>query len=472
MSLAQLASNEHLRQRGLFTEVDGIEYLAPAVLTTNGRASITRPAPRLGEHTEQILGQLAAPLRAVVDTTPRLPLAGVRVLDMTWAWAGPFCSMNLAHLGAEVIRLESGVRPDLYRRLAVIPLDSEEGLNRSGMFNQWNQGKTSIAIDLSKPEGVDLVKQLVSRSDVVVQNFATGVMERLGLGYDALKTINPAVILASISGYGQTGPYREYMGYGPAIPPLTGLAAVTGYVDGDVEETGISMPDPTAGITAAYAVVSALVKRRLTGQGDHLDITLWEATAVLNVEAWMQYVLTGTQPQRMGNRSTRMSPHGVFRCQGEDRWIAIACVDDARWQKLADMITPGLSTHSRFETLAKRLTHEDELEQVIGDWVSDKERWSLTQRLQNAGVSAFPTLSCADVVEDPHMNQRNFIERLHHPEVGQRAHTGIPWRLYRRANGVQRPSPCLGADTDRHLREILEYSDEKINALRIAGVIA
>jgi crotonobetainyl-CoA:carnitine CoA-transferase CaiB-like acyl-CoA transferase len=481
LDLAQLASNEHLRERGFFSEIDGIEYLSSAVLTTGGRARVSRVAPKLGDHTDEILADLftrEAPEALEVLEAPNigaektLPLAGVRVLDMTWAWAGPFCSMNLAHLGAEVIRVESDVRPDLYRRLPVHPTDMEEGLNRSGMFNQWNQGKTSVAVDLSKPAGIELVKQLIAKSDVVVQNFATGVMDRMGLGYDTLKAIKADIILASISGYGQTGPYREYMGYGPAIPPLTGLAAATGYLGGEAEEIGISMPDPTAGITAAYAVVVALVKRDQTGQGDHLDITLWEATAVLNVEAWMQYQLTGTQPQRRGNRSTYMAPHGVFRCKGEDNWVAIACADDAQWRELATSIDADLAADKRFDTLANRQANEDELELIITAWTTDEDRWDITRSLQAKGIAAFPTFSCADVVEDPHLNVRQFIERLHHPEVGERAHTGIPWRLSHRANGVQRPAPCLGADTDRHLMEILGYSEDQLAVLRQDQVIA
>ena len=472
LDLKEMSDNEHLRERDFFVTVDGIEYFAPAVLATSGRASIYRAAPKLGEHSAKIIGQLDAATRPTPAALKELPLTGVRVLDMTWAWAGPFCSMNLAHLGAEVIRVESDVRPDLYRRLPVYPDDMDDGLNRSGMFNQWNQGKTSVAIDLSKAHGIDLVKQLVQRSDVVVQNFATGVMARMGLGYETLKAINPHIILASISGYGQSGPYKDYMGYGPAIPPLTGLAAATGYIGGEAEEMGLSMPDPTAGITAALSVISALVKRSETGQGDHLDITLWEATAVLNSEAWMQYELTGTQPIRMGNRSTDMSPHGVFRCRGDDHWVAIACKDDSVWQRLAGVIDRSIATDLRFRTLADRHANEDELERIIGEWVMDKDRWEVTNTLQDLDIAAFPTLSSADVVDDVHMNSRHFIERLNHPEVGERAHAGIPWRLYQRSNGVQCPAPCLGADTDRQLREILGLSDDQLSALRIAKVIA
>ncbi len=470
MDLPEIAVNDHLLARHFFEtvpqeELGEITVFGSSVLGTKGRAPVRKPAPRPGEHDNDDYPRRENRAAGVVSEKP---LAGVRVLDMTWAWAGPFCSLNLAHLGAEVIRLESELRPDLYRRLPVFPVGVEEGVNQSGMFNQWNQGKSSVAINLGCDAGVDLVKALVREADVVVQNFATRVMDRMGLGYEVLKQINPRIILASISGYGQQGPYAEYMGYGPAIPPLTGLSAGTGYIGGAADEIGLSMPDPTSGITAAYAVAAALIRREETGEGDHLDVSLWEATGVLNIEAWMDYTLNGRGSERLGNRSAHMSPHGVFACEGEDAWISIACVDDEAWQRLADLI--GVSD-TRFNTLVQRKASEDDLEAAISGWTRDKDRWQLTQMLQAIGVTAMPTFSTADVVNDPHLNKRGFIERLQHPEVGVRAHTGIPWRLNNRPNGVDGPAPCLGADTDQHLKTILGLSAAEIEDLYAEGVI-
>ena len=399
------------------------------------------------------------------------PLAGVRVLDLTWAWAGPFCTMNLAHLGAEVIRIESAKRADLYRRLRICPEEWGDGLDVSGMFNQWHQGKASMSVDLGEPRGVEIVKRLVAESDVVVQNFATGVMERLGLGYDTLREINPRIVMASITGYGQTGPYRHYMGYGPAMPPLTGLSMATGYVGGGPEEFGLSMPDPTAGITAAMSVVAALLRRDETGEGDHLDVTLWEATGVLNMEGWMQYVMTGTEPARMGNRSPRMAPHGCFPCTGDDAWVSIACRSDAEWAALARHIDSALPRDGRFGTLTDRKRHEDALEEIVAGWTAERDRWDVTRALQQDGIAAFPTMTTRDIVHDAHLEARGFIERLEHPKVGRRAHAGIPWLLHARPNGVSAPAPCLGADTDRYLREILGLSEDEVAGLYREGVV-
>ena len=474
-SYRELAANEHLRARGFFATVDQpgigpLEHLAPPVLTKAGRSAIRRHAPRLGEHNEEVLGRVSA--RApVAPTTPNLPLDGVRVVDLTWVWAGTYCAMNLAHLGAEVIHIESAKRPDLYRRTTTSVAGDPPDLNRSGMFNQWNQGKRGVAVDLRSVQGIEIVKDFVRVSDVVTQNFATGVMERLGLGYDVLREINPRIILASISGYGQSGPYRDYIGYGPAASALTGVSDTTGYVGGGPEEVGVSMPDPNAGITGALAIVSALERRDETGVGDHLDVTLFEASAACGVEAWMQYVLNGTQPERLGNRDPYMAPHGCFPCQGEDEWIAIACASDDEWRTLAALIDSTLADDERFESLAARKTNEDALEEAVASWTRTGDRWQITALLQSVGIAAFPTFTCKDIVEDPHLNARGYIERLPHPETGSRAHAGIPWRLARRPNGVRFPAPCLGADTEDALRDILGYDEDRIHALRLADVL-
>ena len=470
MTFENLATDHHLAHRRFFTTLagDDTRYLAPALLIDDERPQYHRPAPRLGEHNAEM--RTAAPQPVPPATAlPSRPLEGVRVLDLTWVWAGPFGSMNLAHLGADVIRVESSVRPDLYRRGPAAPEGVEPTLNTNGMFNQWNQGKRSVGVDLRDPRGIEIVKALVGEVDVVFQNFATGVLERLGLSYDVLKAINPRVILASVSGYGQTGPYREYMGYGPATGPLSGLASASGFPGEGPEETGVAMPDPTAGITAAYAVTAALLRRNETGVGEHLDVTLWEATAALNLDGWMEYALRGTQAERIGNRDPWMAPHGCFPAAGDDEWVTIACTTQG-FAKLAEII-PGLKDE-RFASLASRKQHEDDLEAIVSAWTSELDRWYVTGLLQAQGIAAFPSLTAKDIIEDPHLNARGFVERLEHPEVGARAHTGIPWRFAERSNGVRMPAPQLGGHTDEVLRDVLGLSDAEIDDLRERGILA
>lgn len=470
LDYAALQDAEHIRARGFFTTLarDGatpLPAMANAVLTSAGRLGTAGPGTNAPSTTSR---------PATVATSaerPRRPLEGIRVVDASWAWAGPFCSLNLAHLGAEVIRVESTVRPDLYRRFLLYTDEFGPSLDRSAMFNQWNQGKRSVACALNTPAGRTVFEELVAKSDVVVQNFATGVLDRLGIGYDRLRAINPGIVLASVSGFGQQGPWREYLGYGPSAAALTGLCAATGYLGGGPEELGLSMPDPTSGITAAYGVLAALRQRDATGVGTHIDVSLWEATAALGIDGWAEHAVTGRSPTRQGNRDTQMAPHGVYRCVADDSWVAIAVQDDARWQRLATMIDPSLGDDARFATLASRKVNEDALDALISQWCASQDRWTITRLLQAEGIAAFPTFTCRDVLDDAYLNERGFIERLPHPVAGVRPHTGIPWRMTTRPNGVQRAAPCAGADTDAVLRDVLGYDAQHIAMLRADGIL-
>ncbi|MCZ6714844.1 MAG: CoA transferase, partial [Deltaproteobacteria bacterium] len=471
MDLKQIAESEHLQAREFFAEVEHpragrLLHIGSALRTPEGRLPLRRAAPLLGEHDDLLTGELAPRAAAQGTREPKLPLDGIRVADLSWAWAGPFCAMNLAHLGADVVRFESEGRPDLYRRIPIHPADAEPSLNTSGMFNQWNQGKRSVRLNLAEPRAIELLKAYIRTCDVVVENFATGVMARLGLSYEVLAELNPGIVLASISGYGETGPYREYMGYGPAIAPLTGLSATTGFIGGGPCEVGVSMPDPNAGITAAFEVCAALARRETSGRGSHLDISLWEATAAFSVEAWMEYAMNGAQPERIGNRDPWMAPHGCFPCQGEDDWISIACVSDESWRALCAVLDASLAEDARFLRLADRKANEDALEAELMTRTRERDRWELTRAMQAVGVAAFPSLTAKDIVEDPHLNARGFLERLSHPEVGERIHAGIPYLLRTRGNGVRFAAPVLGADTEAVLHEVLGLSMTEIQQLR------
>jgi benzylsuccinate CoA-transferase BbsF subunit len=380
--------------------------------------------------------------------------------------------MHLAHLGAEVIKIESNSHLDLTRRLPLYPEGMKPGVNRNSLFNQWSQGKKSVQVNLTKPEGIAIAKEIISKSDVVVDNFATGVMERLGLGYDELKKIKPDIIMASISGYGHSGPLQNYMAYGPAIAPLTGLSSLSGYVGSPPQEIGLSYGDPNAGINAAVAVCAALAARRRTGQGQYIDVSLWEAVAALVSEGWMDYVMNGTQPPRQGNRDPWMAPHNCYRCAGEDEWVTIACGTDQEWQALCSAIgQPALATDPRFLTAPDRKAHEDTLDQLLTNWTQERNKWEVTRALQAVGVAAFPTMNTKDLAEDAHLEERGFFARLPHPEIGVRIHTGIPWLLARSSNGVRAAAPLLGQHTNQVLHDVLGYSPETIERLKEQKVL-
>ncbi len=351
LTMEQMSKQEQLHSRNFFVDVTHphagkLTHLGPPYKLAESWWKIRRPAPLLGEHNEETLGAASTrrgipPQTVNVETTKsqsRLPLAGVRVADFSWVWAGPYCTMHLAHLGAEVIKIESQGRVDVTRRLPLYPKGMKGGVNRSGLFNQWSLGKKSVLINFDKPEGLALVKELIKKSDVVVNNFATGVMERLGLSYEEVKKIKPDIIFASITGYGHTGPQREYMGYGPAMAPLSGMSALTGYAGGPPQEVGLSLGDPNGGINAATAICAALAARKRTGQGQCIDTSMWEAMTALMPEGWMEYAMNNVELPRDGNHDIFMAPHDCFRCKGEDEWVSIVCGSDNEWQALCKAI--------------------------------------------------------------------------------------------------------------------------------------
>ena len=235
------------------------------------------------------------------------PLSGVRVLDFTWAWAGPFCTQTLAHLGAEVIRIECTLRPCVTRMIPPFA-DNQPGPNRAGYFNQYNQGKRSILLDLSKPEAVKLAFQLAKHCDVVADNFAAGVIDKLGFSYEKLREIKPDIIQISMSGYGQYGPFKRYVGYGPPASALSGQFWLTGYPGGDPAEIGVSYPDPNAGVMGAYAIIAALLHRDLTGEGQYIDQSQWEAVLVHMAEGLLEWDINHREPARNGNHDRLMAP--------------------------------------------------------------------------------------------------------------------------------------------------------------------
>jgi crotonobetainyl-CoA:carnitine CoA-transferase CaiB-like acyl-CoA transferase len=402
----------------------------------------------------------------------RAPLAGLRVADFTWVWAGPFCTLQLAHLGAEVIRVESATRLCVTRLLPPFA-EFKPGTNRSGYFNQYNQGKRSITLDLKRPEAIEVARRLCAASDIVVENFAAGVMERMGLGYAALKSQRPDVIMIALSGYGATGPDRDKVSYGPAQVPLSGLSSVTGYRGWPPMHVGVSYGDPTAGLHGAVAVLAALLHRARTGAGQYIDLSQWETTMSVLPDAITAWTLNGVQPERDGNRDPHMAPHGIFRAAGEDRWVAVAVEDDAAWPRLAAAIgRPELADDPRYRTVVERKRHESELEALLTEWTGTRTPEETTALLQAAGVAAFTVASNRDLAEDPHLAAREFFVDLAHPEVGARRHIGVPWRMSESEAHVRRPAPCLGADTDAVLRDALGYTEGEIASLRAASALA
>ncbi len=407
------------------------------------------------------------------------PLEGIRVADFTWVWAGPYCTLQLAHLGAEVIRVETRTRPCVTRMLPPWP-DGTPGLNRSGYFNQYNQGKRSLTLNFGKPGALEVARRLVERSDVVTNNFAAGVMDKLGLGYDDLRKIKPDIIMISLSGYGDTGPYRDYIAYGPAQVPLSGISALTGYKGWPPMHSGFSYADPNAGVHGAFAILAALYHRAKTGAGQFIDMSQWECAMDTTAEGLLEYSMNGREPERDGNRDRWMAPHGVFPSKDRpeiggvaiDMWVSIVAADDAEWRRLAAAIGQSeLAADPRFATLEARKQNEDALEAIISGWTAERNSAEAEAILQAAGVAAAVCASNKSLAEDEHLIGRNFFVELEHPEVGVRKHAGIPWRMSDSESRVKSPAPAIGQHTEEVLRQILGYDEAEMRKLSEAGAL-
>ena len=412
----------------------------------------------------------------------RPPLDGIRVADFTWVWAGPYCTLQLAHLGADVIRIETRTRPCITRVLPPWPEGKGGGLNRSGYFNQYNQGKRSLTLNFRDPAAIEIARKLIAKSDVVVNNFAHGVMDKLGFGYDEVKKIRPDAIMISLSGYGDTGPYCDYVAYGPAQVPLSGLSVLTGYAGWPPMHSGFSYADPNAGVHGAFAVLSALYHRAKTGQGQYIDMSQWESAMVLLPEGILEYTFNGSEPERAGNRDPMMAPHGIFKCLDRpekiagntiDQWVAIMCNDDLDWGRLARVIGGAeLARDPKYATLAARKANEDELEAIISEWTLGRRAADVAQQLQQAGVAAAVVADNKYLSEeDPQLKARGYFVYHEHPEVGTRQHAGMPWKLSRTETKVRAAAPLIGQHTDEVLTAILGYSEDEVETLRARGAL-
>ncbi|MEO8695996.1 MAG: CoA transferase [Acidimicrobiales bacterium] len=403
----------------------------------------------------------AFPVIAAVDGDGGLLLDGVRVVEFGMAAVVPETCGVLSELGADVVKVESTTHPDVLRLAST-------GVNTNFTFNAESRGRESVAIDLSTERGRELALQLCATADIVAENYRGGVLDRLGLGYDDVRAVNPTVLYVSSQGYGRGGPYGEMPAFGPLNAGFAGLHHL--WSDPDTPYpcgTSLNHPDHIAGKLLAVAVLAAWEHRRRTGEGQHLDMAQTEAAAYLIGEFYLAAALTGVEPGASGNRSDVAVPHGVYPSAGDDEWIAIAVPDDARWHALAQAI--GWPTNESWSTLPGRLAARAEVDERLSEWTAQRPAAETAAMLQAVGVSAMPVMGPLDHHADAHMNERCAIVTLQHPEVGVEHHVGNPIRMGLTQRTAM-SAPCLGADTAKVLRRWLDLSDEEVEALVASDV--
>src|SRR5579862_6479863 len=401
-------------------------------------------------------------------------LHGIRVIEFTAGMAGPWIGRLMAYCGAEVIKVESRQRPDVTRQY-VSPSAPELGIQSqlSPWLTDWNAGKRCIALDLTRPEAVELAKRVIAAADIVVENYSAGVMDKLGLGYAELRQAKPEIIMFSSSGYGDRGPYRNFITWGPNIVALSGLSTLSGFPHRECTIDQYAYPDALSALHGLFAVLCALDHRSRTGQGQFINLSQFDATVASTGHVILEALVNRREPQRLGNRSLHAAPHGCYRCKGDDRWCAIAVTDEAGWTRFcAALGAPAWTLEARFATRAARLAHVEDLDRLVEAWTSQRDAYDVMATLQAADVAAGVVQTIEDQFRhDKQLAARQFFERLEHVCKGTVLANGIPLGLTGTPGHTGRAGVAVGADNGYVFGTLLGMTPEEIRRHEDAGAI-
>jgi len=447
-----------------------------------------RPAPLIGQHTAEVIGSLpsgSAHEATAIPAELALPLAGLRVIDVTQVWAGPYATRLLADAGAEVIKVEGPTFEDPVRTMGGARAVPE--INQSAYFNEYNRNKLGVSIDLKTPEGMEAMRRMLASADVFIENWSSGVAERNGLGYEAVKALKPDIVYVSMPGFGHTGPDARRVGFGPTIEQMGGLVALQGYEGGAPHRSGISYGDPIAGAVTAGAVVAALLRRQRTGEGSYMMVPQRDGIVGLVGEYMVAEALGAPLPTRIGSKDAYFAPHNVYPARdteprivlspltGEpidaftDAWVTIAVDSETAWTALKELIGDPKLDDARYASMEGRRTHQDEIDAVIAAWTSPREAEETAAALQAAGVSAAKVESPMSIVADAHLAARDCWPTYNHPQAGEQRTLRSVWRMARRPQGPIKAAPCFGEDSEAILARY-GFSTDEIEAMKASGV--
>jgi crotonobetainyl-CoA:carnitine CoA-transferase CaiB-like acyl-CoA transferase len=459
-----LLEDPQLAARGFFAPIAGTSFRFPGPPFRMSKTPFAtrRPAPRLGADAWPELSGPARPPATGRGRSSGRVLEGVRVLDFTHVVAGPLATRILADHGADVIKVE---------RLATL----DAGERRGDFFGNLNRGKRSLVLNMRDPRGVDLARRLAARCDVVADNFSARVMGQWGLDYESLRALRPDVIVVGMSGFGRTGPHRDRVSFGPTLQALCGHTRLMRRCGGEPAGWGYSHADVCSGMNGALAVIAALRHRARTGVGQFVDLSQLESVTAYMGPMLLALANDGAAADPAENRSQELpgAPHGVYRCAGEDRWVAIAVLCDEDWRRLVTAVAEPWTTDPRFADAESRLRHASVLDAAIERWTAARSPEAVTALCQRHGVAAFTVANGEDLCSrDPHLRARGYWTRVHTPEGRTVVLDGVPMKLSETPGAVRAAGPLHGEHTDQVLREILSLSPAETAALRAARVVA
>ena len=471
-----LLESDQLEARGFFQALDHpelgkIALAGSAARLTNATTAEPRAAPA-GPESPPDIGWTPRPRRAPSVDDSALPLAGLRVLDLTQAWIGPFATLIFADLGAEVVKIESHKRPDVWRSASPNPVAlaeiKAEKVNRSHYFNSVNRNKRNLALDLRSEAGKAIFRRLAVEADVVAENYTPQVMGKFGLDYEALIRIKPDLVMASFSGFGKTGPLSDFKSNGSAIEAMAGWDWLHRYPRGEPVLMGFYQADPICGLQMAALTLAALIRRERTGHGENIDGAMMDASVGYIGDILLQQQLCGPVEPAVG-RDSDLVPSGVYPARGKDRWIAIAVSDDAAWQVLARQVGGALAD-PRFTSFDGRRQAPDEIDAALRAWTVGFEADDLMRKLQAAGVPAGVVRSAAEALDEPHLAARDWFKVMTHADLGAHKYNGFPWRFEGCELQAHTPPPRLGEHSEILLRELLGLGDDEIASLKAKDV--
>ena len=453
---------------------------------------LSRPAPRLDAHRDEINSEAALAERTSakinVDAnrsqnaggthTDAGPLSGVRVLSFSQAWSGAFATELLAFLGADVVQIASPRRPDVFRRVrnrvpsgVVNPDRVQHALNTQGLYNSVNLHKREVTLDLSDPRGREILWRLLPRFGILVDNFRPAVMPSWGITLEKLQQMRPGMIWASVSAYGQDGPYREYPGNGTTTEPMAGFSSLHGYEGDPGKNSGGLYPDPIAGYFLVATIMAAMRQRDRTSEAQRVDLSMTESVAAVCGQAILEYDATRALPRPQGNHHGRIAPHNNYRTRGGE-WLALTAETDAAWDALTAHIADPRLKDPRFSTMALRKENETELDALIGEWCKDQDAADAEHALGALGIAAARVVPLYELYSrpDPNFLASGFISAVDHPETGRTWLPGRPWRFSSGPSAPIGPAPCVGQHSRQVLNEELGIDDREYQALVTAGI--